>query len=286
MAPTFLQILTGITVVVSALSTVRAESHTITFANECGRGTPTLVINGQIVSTGQPYTSDGTISGIAYLQTGECLLNGENCTLMEMTLDNPTCPGCGSSADISLIPPHKFNVATSFSFYNGCDGVGRTCSSATCNTAFFKSDDNQVQSSCQNDNVNLRITFCGSAAADPATTSATASPAVTPSKPAVASSDPATKVTSSHATALASQSAPPQNVVSAPPHVGTSASTSSNAPTPSQSTGNGRKSCKNKRTTTLPQARSESEVEARKIYNLHNRRLARRRASGSFGDSF
>ena len=25
-------------------------------------------------------------------------------TLMEQTLVNPTCPGCGSSADISLIP--------------------------------------------------------------------------------------------------------------------------------------------------------------------------------------
>lgn len=43
---------------------------------------------------------------ISYLQNGDqCGYNGEHCTLMEMTMVNPTCTGCGSSADISLIDP-------------------------------------------------------------------------------------------------------------------------------------------------------------------------------------
>ena len=28
--------------------------------------------------------------------------------LVEMTLNNPTCPGCGSSSDLSLISPYVF----------------------------------------------------------------------------------------------------------------------------------------------------------------------------------
>ena len=36
---------------------------------------------------------------------GACGLNGEHCTMVETTLVNPTCAGCGSSADITLIEP-------------------------------------------------------------------------------------------------------------------------------------------------------------------------------------
>ncbi|EKM54286.1 uncharacterized protein PHACADRAFT_258034, partial [Phanerochaete carnosa HHB-10118-sp] len=130
MAPTLAKVFLGLATVLSLSSAVTAESHTIAFDNQCGMGTPTLILNGQIVSTGEPYTQTSTISGIAYLQTGNCGFNGENCTLMEMTLNDPTCPGCGSSTDISLIPPHAFNVEASFSYYNGCNGQGTTCSSA------------------------------------------------------------------------------------------------------------------------------------------------------------
>ena len=51
----------------------------------------------------------------SYLQTGECLFNGEHCTLMEYNLGNPTCPGCGSSVDISLIDPYVFKFGFSIS---------------------------------------------------------------------------------------------------------------------------------------------------------------------------
>jgi len=121
-----------------------------------------LIQGANTLSNGQDYTSNGPLSSaIAYLQTGNCLFNGENCAIVEMTLGNPTCPGCGSSVDISLIAPHALNVPTSFSFYNGCDGTGATCSTPDCKTAFFQPNDNQVQVACQTDNVDLLITFCG-----------------------------------------------------------------------------------------------------------------------------
>ncbi|KAF9783711.1 hypothetical protein BJ322DRAFT_1141931 [Thelephora terrestris] len=139
---------------------VAAETHTVSFDNRCGHGTPTLIYQGKIVSTGEPYVSDGTLSGIAYLQTGYCNFNGENCTLVETTLTNPTCAGCGSSTDISLIQPHVFSVATGFKYEGGCDGSGANCGAPDCTSAFRESTDTYVQVACQENNVNLVITFC------------------------------------------------------------------------------------------------------------------------------
>ncbi|KAI0044979.1 glycopeptide [Auriscalpium vulgare] len=171
MAPTFITLFLSVLLAGSAV--VNAESHTIRFDNQCGKGTPTLIIGGHVVSNGSDFTSSGPASsGIAYLQTGQCLFNGENCALTEFTLGNPTCAGCGSSVDISLIPPHALNVPTAFSFFNGCDGQGASCSTPDCSTAFFKPDDNQVQVACQTDNVDLLITFCGGGSSStPASTS-------------------------------------------------------------------------------------------------------------------
>ncbi|KAI0675142.1 hypothetical protein C8Q78DRAFT_1066981 [Trametes maxima] len=156
--------LSAVAVVAGAIQFVRAEQHTIRFENKCGKGTPQLIQGGKVLSTGQDYTSNGPFSaGIAYLQTGGCGFNGENCSLLEMTLVNPTAPGAGSSTDISLINPHAFNVVTSFSYFGGCDGQGATCADNNCKTAFFVPDDNQVQVQCETENVNLLITFCGDA---------------------------------------------------------------------------------------------------------------------------
>ncbi|KAF8320240.1 hypothetical protein F5887DRAFT_1087898 [Amanita rubescens] len=154
-----------ISTVLSALAfaaVIRAETHTITFQNNCGFGTPTLIQGPNVLSTGGAYTSNGPlISLIAYLQNGsQCGFNGEGCTTIETTLVNPTSPGSGSSTDISLIPPHAFSVTAGFGYYNGCDGTGADCTSSTCPTAFFKPDDTQVQVACQVDDVNLVITFC------------------------------------------------------------------------------------------------------------------------------
>ncbi|KAF5343453.1 hypothetical protein D9758_011840 [Tetrapyrgos nigripes] len=138
-----------------------AESHTVTFDNRCGRGTPQLVQSGNILSSGAAFTANGPFSAaIAYLQTGECGLNGDNCMTVEMTLQNPTAPGSGSSVDLSLIPPLAFNVPIRFEYTNGCDGAGQTCGDGGCNTAFHVPTDNQVQVQCQNNDVNLNIIFC------------------------------------------------------------------------------------------------------------------------------
>ncbi|KAG8734785.1 hypothetical protein FRC10_011439 [Ceratobasidium sp. 414] len=141
------------TIAIAAISTLSAaaESHT-----------PKLVQNGKVLSNGGSYTHNGPlVAAIAYLDTG-CQLNGESCATVETTLKNPTSPGSGSSTDVTLIPPHKFNVKTGFSYYNGCDGKGNTCASAQCcpDHAFCKPDDYQAQRQCQADNVDLEITFC------------------------------------------------------------------------------------------------------------------------------
>jgi len=140
-----------------ALVQVNAESHTVTFTNNCGYGTPTLKgQNGQTLSTGGAYTSNGALTGaIAYLQTGGCGANGEGCTLVETTLQNGY-----SSSDISLISPHAFSVTSGFGYYDGCDGAGADCNSPDCSDAFHSSDQTWVQVGCSADNVNLVITFC------------------------------------------------------------------------------------------------------------------------------
>ncbi|KAF9465156.1 glycopeptide [Collybia nuda] len=148
-------------VLTAAVVGVQAEHHTVRFDNRCGFGTPTLIRAGQTLSTGGDFNINGPlIAAIAYLQTGNCGLNGERCTLIETTLVNPTSPGSGSSTDISLIPPLAFSVTSGFGYYNGCDGAGTKCDNANCNTAFHKPDDTHVQVACQSNDVNLVITFC------------------------------------------------------------------------------------------------------------------------------
>ncbi|KAH0588387.1 hypothetical protein H2248_004242 [Termitomyces sp. 'cryptogamus'] len=152
---------TVISLLAAVTIAVKGETHTVHFVNNCGSGTPTLIQGPNVLSTGADFTSNGPlISAIAYLQTGACGFNGEGCTLIEMTLVNPTTPGSGSSADISLIPPHAFSVTSGFGYFNGCDGAGADCTSPSCPTAFFEPDDTNVQVACQTDNVNLAITFC------------------------------------------------------------------------------------------------------------------------------
>ncbi|KAI0743590.1 hypothetical protein C8Q80DRAFT_849356 [Daedaleopsis nitida] len=147
-----------------AAASVKAERHVIRFENKCGTGTPQLIQAGNVLSIGQDFVSNGPFrAGIAYLQTGNCGFNGDHCSMIEMTLVNPTAPGAGSSTDISLIPPLAFSVPVSFSYFNGCDRQGRICDHNGCDTAFYKPNDNQVQVQCQTNDVNLLITFCGDA---------------------------------------------------------------------------------------------------------------------------
>ncbi|CAL1707121.1 unnamed protein product [Somion occarium] len=266
MISTFLQVV--LSFVLFTASTVYAEKHTVRFQNHCGHGTPTLIQGAETLSTGQDYTSEGVLSSaIAYLQTGDCGFNGENCAIVEMTLGNSHCIGCGSSVDISLIPSHALNVETSFSFFGGCDGSGATCATKDCKTAFFVPDDNQVQVSCQSNDVGLLITFCGSSASAPQQKP----PAVKPTS-ALASS-PAPTASHTHDTSIATSSAPPVINVgdSKPVNV---VHSSSIATTPSVTTSSVATS-----TSTPPKCRRSmrrrAEKESRALYEAHRRHHAR-----------
>jgi hypothetical protein len=139
-------------------------------------------------------------------------LNGEGCTLVEMTLNNPTCAGCGSSTDISLIPPHAYVVPVSFSYSGGCNGQGAACASANCNTAFFVPDDNQVQVECQDNNVNLLITFCGGGTAGTLATTSTVSSSRQVNKTSTTEQITPTMVVTTTNTSKPATSMPPSNV--------------------------------------------------------------------------
>ncbi|GBE80221.1 hypothetical protein BKA93DRAFT_816053 [Sparassis latifolia] len=145
--------------IVAALAATRvaAETHTVSFTNNCGYGTPILRDgSGNTLSTGGSYTANNALDGlISYLQTGGCGDNGESCTLIEATLSNGY-----SSADISLISPHAFSVTSGFGYYDGCDGAGADCTYSGCPDAFTSPDQTYKQVGCSADNVNLAITFC------------------------------------------------------------------------------------------------------------------------------
>ncbi|KII85626.1 hypothetical protein PLICRDRAFT_115901 [Plicaturopsis crispa FD-325 SS-3] len=148
----FLKIAATLLAAAVAIAQVSAESHSVTLVNNCGTGTPYLKASGNTLSTGGTYTSSGPlVAAISYLDTG-CGANAEGCTLVEATMQNPTSPGSGSSADISLISPHTFNVKASFSYNNGCSN-GASCASADCSTAFHVSTDTGVQQACQANDV-------------------------------------------------------------------------------------------------------------------------------------
>ncbi|PPQ90552.1 hypothetical protein CVT25_015866 [Psilocybe cyanescens] len=152
---------------VTGMFTIRASGLILWLMNRCGHGTRKDTLTAAVNPTGQHIVNwqafqvkrpihlwncwwRGFPDNKNKIGTGDCLLNGEGCSLVEMTLVNPTCAGCGSSTDISLIPPYS----------GGCSGQGATCTSATCKTAFFVPDDNQVQVECQEEDVDLLITFC------------------------------------------------------------------------------------------------------------------------------
>ncbi|KAJ7487045.1 glycopeptide [Mycena latifolia] len=145
-----------------AIGIAHAETHTITFTNKCKSGTPKLIQGPNVLSSGdKPFTIHGPLRGaIAYLQTGDCGFNGENCIIVETTLVNPATPGSGSSTDLSVIPPHKFSVKTGFKYFNGCNGAGADCTNPNCPAAFHHPNETGRLVACQADNVNLAITFC------------------------------------------------------------------------------------------------------------------------------
>ncbi|PIL32328.1 hypothetical protein GSI_05574 [Ganoderma sinense ZZ0214-1] len=148
--------------IVGLILSVRGETHTIHFVNQCGFGTPTLVSDGVILPTGADVTVNGPINAVAYLQTGSCSLNGENCTTVDISLANanPSDPGSGSSVAIDLFPPHSYSAPTGFGYYNGCDGTGEDCTNPNCGLPGVPPSGGPTPIVCTTDNVNIAITFC------------------------------------------------------------------------------------------------------------------------------
>ncbi|KAI0321575.1 hypothetical protein OF83DRAFT_1168318 [Amylostereum chailletii] len=147
------------------LAGANAETHTISFENSCGEGTPQLIINGaNVLANGElSFTSDGPISGaVVFLQTGSCGVNGEGCLDVETALQTGQ-----STTDLSLIPPFAFSVATRFMYTNGCDGFGSLCAAADCVGAVHNETDQAQKLSCFADDVNLRVAFCETASGPP-----------------------------------------------------------------------------------------------------------------------
>ncbi|PCH36247.1 hypothetical protein WOLCODRAFT_156960 [Wolfiporia cocos MD-104 SS10] len=152
----FFKLAVAMVAAAAALVPARAETHTVTFINNCGYGTPMLESqNGDVLSTGAAYTTNGPLIAIAFLQTGVCGPDGENCAIVETTLKNGN-----SSTALCPNPPYGSQAIIGFSYYNGCDGLGSDCPSATCTDAVQQPNDTCVSVECTADNVDLAITFC------------------------------------------------------------------------------------------------------------------------------
>ncbi|KDR69861.1 hypothetical protein GALMADRAFT_1351979 [Galerina marginata CBS 339.88] len=92
---------------------VSAETHTVHFDNRCGRGTPTLIQGGNVLSTGGDFTINGPLFGAI---------------------------------------AHSFSVTSGFGYFNGCDGSGADCTNGGCPMAFRNPNDNFAQVACQSNN--------------------------------------------------------------------------------------------------------------------------------------
>ncbi|VDC03309.1 unnamed protein product [Peniophora sp. CBMAI 1063] len=229
------------TAVIFSLGVVaNAESHTVTFINNCGFGTPTLSVQGSVVSTGSDYTSNGQIEGgTAYLDYDTCSTNGGNCTGVELTLSNGI-----SAADVTLVSPYAFSVASCMSFYNGCDGTGFACTEADCPGAFLTPTDSSATTiTCQSTDVNLAVTFCdcsassGSSGTGGDTTSSTTTTTTT-AQATPKSSTPAPQSSTTPSSTQGSSSHSSQSTPSTPAGSSTAASgtASMSSPTSGQNT--------------------------------------------------
>ncbi|KZP18287.1 hypothetical protein FIBSPDRAFT_933555 [Athelia psychrophila] len=138
-----------------------AESHQVTFVNNCGSGTP------QFLYAGGGDQGAGTIQGelnggIAWLSGADnCQDSGKNCGVVEFSLQNTGY----SQADISLEVGtngewgnHLWTYPLSFNFINGCSN-GLDCPASGCSTASYTPTQVPLEQ-CAADNAGINIQFC------------------------------------------------------------------------------------------------------------------------------
>ncbi|KZV68928.1 hypothetical protein PENSPDRAFT_502878 [Peniophora sp. CONT] len=142
-----------------------SESHTVSFINNCGFGTPVLLVDEVVVSNGSDYSSDmSIIKGVAYLDQDGCASGGsESCMEIEINLSNSS----PSFVDILLIPPQVYRSAACVTYSDGCDGASLTCTGPDCSEAIISEDDPSGSGAvlvCEDSDANVIITFCDCAA--------------------------------------------------------------------------------------------------------------------------
>jgi len=153
----------AIAMLISAVVTlVRAEVHTLTFVNNCHVGVPQFVRSPGTLATetsSSVWTSNipGYLNGIAWLDWDDnmgCGLDVDDvkCPHVTVNLDN-NHPVGQSSASIN-IPKEEYYGGIKYRFTGGsngdCDSIAAGCYNQAC----------VVQNECDDNDVNLEITFC------------------------------------------------------------------------------------------------------------------------------
>ncbi|KAE9409376.1 hypothetical protein BT96DRAFT_970278 [Gymnopus androsaceus JB14] len=159
----------------------RAETHTVSFLNNCGEGTPTLMQNGARFLLEKITQLTVFLIRPSRISTSPVCANGADCTAVVITLSNeivisPTTTynvhRFGSSSSllcryrirVRCAPMAKtIQVLTRNSidrYYNGCDDLGADCLEAGCIEGYQSGDTAIPQIICEDDNADIVITFC------------------------------------------------------------------------------------------------------------------------------
>ncbi|KIM83674.1 hypothetical protein PILCRDRAFT_819322 [Piloderma croceum F 1598] len=159
--PSFTTVITATLLLATPLlMSVRAESHQVTFTNNCGRGTPLFLYQGNGNPQGATTIQGELNGGIAWLgNQGNCESSGVNCGAVEFTLQNTGY----SQADFTLetgsgLGNHQYTYAMAFNFINGCSN-GASCDEPNCPCA-FTDPTNGCLYQCSANNAGIHIQFC------------------------------------------------------------------------------------------------------------------------------
>ncbi|EGF98598.1 uncharacterized protein MELLADRAFT_118503 [Melampsora larici-populina 98AG31] len=133
---------------------VSASSHKITLVNNCGTATK-MQLPGRGNFGAGTYTFDGDIRGGIAQACGD--LNGIGCHSIEFTLVDGV-----TSADMTLIPPHKFDHPAKFTLRASSGTQSASCQNSNCGpkNAFYKFDDYSAQRQVTGPGSSISMQFC------------------------------------------------------------------------------------------------------------------------------
>ncbi|EFP75633.1 uncharacterized protein PGTG_00964 [Puccinia graminis f. sp. tritici CRL 75-36-700-3] len=138
----------------SASTTMAA--HKVTVINKCQQKFTMQVPGRGIVSSGGggSWSYNGDVRGVIASVGNNCDVNGVPCTAAEFSLVSGI-----TSADITLIPPHRYNHSLRITLTNG---KSKSCNSAGFPGAFHQDGNDglyQIQES-NNPNSGIKLEFC------------------------------------------------------------------------------------------------------------------------------